>query len=305
MNDFKSLIKQGSSKQAPRILIMGVEGVGKTTAGANLPNPIFLCSEDGLVGADFAETPNYTANGWKETLEFVDWLTTQNYQSLVIDTLDWLEPVAIAHMCERDNQTSIMSYGHGNGYNVLMEEFRLLLTKLTRLNREKGMGVLFLAHAQIKTFSNPTGDDYDRYEMKVSKKVAGLVKEWCNDVLFANFEVITDKKSSGSKAKGFGGQKRIVHSQRSAAWDAKTRSGLPDVMPLDMEYILKKIDLGQPAKPEDIIKEIQSLIKKLPKEDQQATTKFAEDNKNKPRKLAELLNRLRELTDEEEETDNG
>jgi hypothetical protein len=41
-------IHKGKRQSPPRLLIYGVEGVGKSTLGANAPKPIFVPTEDGL-----------------------------------------------------------------------------------------------------------------------------------------------------------------------------------------------------------------------------------------------------------------
>ena len=63
--DIKSLIKKGPSTRPPKIMLIGVEGVGKSTAGANMPSPVFMCSESGLVGPQFADVPNFTPKSWR------------------------------------------------------------------------------------------------------------------------------------------------------------------------------------------------------------------------------------------------
>ena len=41
-------IHTGKKQQAPRLLIYGSEGIGKSSLIANGPNPIFVPTEDGL-----------------------------------------------------------------------------------------------------------------------------------------------------------------------------------------------------------------------------------------------------------------
>ena len=53
-------ITKNQKPRAPRIMMIGVEGVGKSTAGASMPNPVFICGESGLVGPQFAEIPSFT-----------------------------------------------------------------------------------------------------------------------------------------------------------------------------------------------------------------------------------------------------
>ncbi len=295
--DFRAAIRKGPTERPPRIVLIGVEGVGKSTAGAQMEAPIFLCAEDGLVGPQFAEVPSYSAPSWDEALSFLDWLATEQHEfkSLVLDTLDWLEPKLYGYICKRDNKASVEDYGYGKGYIVAAEEFRILLGKLDAINR-KGMAILVLAHSQIKAFNNPLGDNYDRYEPKVAKQIAGMTKEWADAVLFARFQVFTAKGKSDTKVKGFGGQERIVHTSHSAGWDAKNRYGLPDEMPLDMGAILDAIRSGNGAGGEtadSLTAEIQNLSADLPADKKAAVEKATTEAGNDAASLGRVLNRVR------------
>lgn len=289
-------IKKGQTKNPPRIMLLGVEGVGKSTAGAAMPNPVFVCGEDGLVGPQFAEVSSITPSSWKDILDFVDELATTKteFKSLVIDTLDWLEPMLYEHTCAKYGQGKIHSieeFGFGKGYVLAQTEARQLLSRLDRLNKA-GFAVLILAHTQIKAFNNPVGDNFDRYEPKVNLKIAGLFKEWCDAVLFAQFDVFTDKKG-GIKAKAFGGQERIVQTTHSAAWDAKNRYGLPETMPLDMKTILDAIAEGQPRDMKDMVAELEGLVAKMPKEKAEKTEAWLKAGKYTAQQLAQVINKAR------------
>jgi len=300
--DFASKIKKGAQQTAPRIVLVGVEGVGKTTAGAQCPEPIFLCAENGLVGFGLDNVPCFTPENWTDALQFLEYLATSEhqYKSLVVDTLDWLEPLLFSFVCKRDKKEGIEDYGYGKGYVVAVEEFRKFIAGLERIHR-RGLLIMINAHCQIKAFNNPVGDNYDRYELKASKQLAGIVKEWSDAVLFARYEVLTVKEGSAkSKAKGVGGQKRIVHTQHCAGWDAKNRFGLPDEMPFDMVEILEAMKQGQPDTPENIISEINSLLPKVPEAKREAIAKFITTNKKDAIALAQALNRVRVLSEEVE-----
>lgn len=310
--DFRAAIRKGPTEKPPRLVMIGVEGVGKSTAGAGMPAPIFLCAEDGLVGPQFAETPSFAAPTWSDALAFLDWLRTEQheFQSLVIDTLDWLEPKLYAYICQRDGKAGVEDYGYGKGYVVAAEEFRIFLAKLDELNK-RGMAILLLAHSQIKAFNNPIGDNYDRYEPKVAKQIAGMVKEWADAVLFARFQVFAHKGKGQMKAKGIGGQERVVHTTHSAGWDAKNRYGLPDEMALDMGSILEAIKSANGAggeTAESIVAEIRNLSAPLPEDVQgkieAAITKAGAD----AAELARVLNKTRATVTKhqsEQESTNG
>jgi hypothetical protein len=238
-------IKKGPSTLPPKIMLIGQEGVGKSTAGAQMPNPIFICGESGLVGPQFAGVANFTPSSWAEVLQFVDELAANRgeFETLVIDTLDWIEPMLYQHVvtaAKKNDIKHIEDFGYGKGYVIAQQEARRMLAVLDKVNAA-GMAVLILSHSQLKTVKNPEGDDYDHFESKVNTKVAGIFKEWCDAVLFAHFEIYVRKE--GMKVKAQGGTERIVQTTHSAAWDAKNRYSLPEVMDLDMREIYTRIML--------------------------------------------------------------
>jgi hypothetical protein len=297
----KTKIKGGAVTAAPRIVLIGVEGGGKTTAGAQCEAPIFLSAEDGLVGKGYENIPHYSPETWEGVLEFLTYIHDENhgYKSLIIDTIDWLEPLLFAYICTRDKKSGIEDYGYGKGYVVAVDEFRKALAILDAIHRN-GILVMINAHCQIKVFNNPIGDNYDRYEPKTTKQIAGIIKEWADVVLFANYETLTAKEKGSSKAKGVGGQTRIVHTQHSAAWDAKNRYGLPAVMPLDMPTILEAMTVGNPDSTVNIIAEINNLLPLLEPEKQQATVDYVAKNGCNALKLSQMLNKIRTLTQDKE-----
>ena len=295
--DFRAAIRKGPTEKQPRIVLIGVEGVGKSTAGAQMDAPIFLCAEDGLVGPQFAETPSFSATSWADALGFIDWLREpgHGYKTLVIDTADWLESLLFRFVCERDGKGSIEDYGYGKGYVVAAEEFRRFLSKLDEVNKT-GVAILVLSHSQIKGFNNPTGENYDRYEPKLAKQIAGMVKEWADAVLFARFEIFTQKDRGAMKAKAFGGNNRVVHTMHSGGWDAKNRYGLPETMPLDMPTILDAIRSGNGAAgetPDAILADIRSLSASLPADKQQKVEAAINQAQGNAAALAVVLNRVR------------
>jgi hypothetical protein len=295
----KTKIAIGAKKGAPRIVLIGVEGVGKTTAGAQCDKPIFLTAEDGLVGVGFDDVAHYSPPDWPSVLEYLKWVRDDDhgYKSLVVDTIDWLDPLLVSYVCARDRKRDIEDYGYGKGYGIAADEFRKALALLDEI-RKKHILVMINAHCKIKTVNNLTGDNYDRYEPKCNKVIADMIKEWADVVLFATYEVYTVKEKGQSKAKAVGGQTRVVYTEHSAAWDAKNRYMLPSSMPFDMSMILDAIKKGGSA--EGIIAEINALAPKLDVEKQRATADFIAKHATDVIKLSQMLNKIRTLTQEDE-----
>ena len=269
-------IKKGPSTRPPKIMLIGQEGVGKSTAGAKMPNPVFLCGESGLVGPQFADTPSFTPTSWAEALAFCEELASNpsGYKTLVIDTLDWIEPMLYAHVvaaAKKNDIKHIEDFGYGKGYVIAQQEARKMLAVLDKVNAA-GMAVLILSHSQLKTVKNPEGDDYDHFESKVNTKVAGIFKEWCDAVLFARFEIYVRK--DGLKVKAQGGTERIVQTTHSTAWDAKNRYGLPEVMDLDMSEIYTRIVAGKSSG--EMLDAIKTAAESMEAKTKDATLKWCE-----------------------------
>lgn len=304
--DFRSRIRKGQPKKPPRIFLYGVEKIGKSTAGLALPDRIYLGSEEGLVGPQFADEQSYHPETWEGAMGFLDWLAAEEHEfkSLIVDTVDWFESKLYAFLIARDkvnekNQplNSIEDYGWGKGYTLATDEFKRFTMKLDRL-RDKGMVILLLAHSEVRTFKNPTGEDYDRHEPKCYKKIGGLLKEWSDVVLFAEFQVFTLEKTNkkATKTKAIGGEMRVVHTTKSAGWDAGNRYGLPDLMEFDMATIMEAIENGNGAGGESsdtIVNEIRSMAAELPEEKQTKIEEAIAQAGADAAALARVLNKTR------------
>jgi hypothetical protein len=294
------LIK-GRVKQPLRLTLYGVEGIGKSTFGAGMPAPIFLGAEDGTAQLDVVRFPVPESLG--DVREAIQTLTAEkhDFQTLVIDTLDWLEPLIWAHVCARDNEANIEAYGYGKGYSAALDEWRALIADLERLRRAKPMHVLFLAHSSIRSFKNPQGDDFDRYEMKLNAKAGGLIKEWCDAVLFANYETFAKKDEKTKRVRGVDTGSRLIHTERRAAYDAKNRLGLPECLPLSWPDFDAAVEAGRPADTGALKAEIQRKAKELGGELEtkilETLAKAGED----PRALALVNNRVNAKLAEREE----
>lgn len=250
-------VRTGQAKSPDRILLMGTPGVGKSTWAAGAPSPIFLCAEDGMPRA-LADIPRFPSpESTDDILDALRSLTNDphDYKSLVIDTVDWMEAIVWRSLCERNGwkdktgNPSIEAPGYGKGYTAATEEMRRVVAALETLRNKRGMEVILLAHAAIKVFQNPAGSDYARYESKLHKGAGALFSEWCDVVLFAQYEEISTEKDIEKKGKSIATGLRLVHTERAAAWDAKNRHGLPPVLPLDYAEYARARDAGTPADP--------------------------------------------------------
>ncbi|MBS0289296.1 MAG: ATP-binding protein [Proteobacteria bacterium] len=224
----------GKQQRPIRVVLYGVEGIGKSAFASKAPDPIFIATEDGTSQLDITRFP--MANDWESVLKFVTLLLKEEhaYKTLVLDSLDWAERLCIDGICQQKKINSIVDLPYGNGYVEVAKQFERLVRGLDLLYK-KGMHVILIAHAQIKTFNNPEFENYDRYQLKLYEKVASIFKQWCDCLLFANFETFVSEAGDGFHkrhiAQSYG--TRVLYTEHRAAFDAKNRYQLPFKMELD------------------------------------------------------------------------
>ena len=219
-------IIKGKKRGPARAIIYGVEGIGKSSLAAQIPGSLFLDTEDGTGEIDVNRV---TALDWRSIEYAVKDLIAdqQGFTALVIDTADWLERALIDHMLKQAGKKSIEDYGYGKGYTRLQEHVSRFLSLIDQLSA-KGVHVVFVAHAKtVRTSPPDQTDGFDRYELKLTKQVAPLLKEWADVILFVNYKIQIVEGSDG-RLKAQGGKDRVMYATHSAAWDAKNRFGLPD-----------------------------------------------------------------------------
>ena len=285
-------IRSGRIDAPIRTLLHGVEGVGKTTFGANAPHPIFLGAEDGTGHLDVKRFPQ--PEKWAHVREAIATLNAEphGFETLVIDTLDWAEPLLWAYICERDNKRNVEDYGYGKGYVAALDEWRVMIADLERLRAAKRMQIVLLAHTWIKPFKNPEGDDFDRYEMKIHPKAAGLLKEWSDVVLFANYETFAHKDDRTKRVRGVSTGARLAYTTRSAAYDAKNRFDLPESFPLDWTEYAAAMATDQVADPAALVAEIMRKAKELGGETGAKALALAAEHGGDASYLAKINNKL-------------
>lgn len=233
-------ITTGIVPKAQKVVLYGVEGIGKSTFAAQFPNALFIDTEDSTLHMDVKRFDKPTS--WQMLLQQIDYVKQNKpCQTLVIDTIDWAEEICKRHLMAANGWSAIDSEGYGKKYVALAKEIGELLNKLSEVI-DIGINVVLTAHAWLRKKEEPDEmGAYDRYELKLEKKTAPIVKEWADMVLFANYKttIITDSKTESKKATG--GQ-RMMFTTHRPTWDAKNRVGLPDEVTFDYNHIKPVIE---------------------------------------------------------------
>lgn len=253
-------ITKGKIETAKKVVIYGPEGIGKSTLASHFPDAVFIDTEGSTKELDVARYP--TPTSWHDIITDVkDTVKERPCHTIVIDTADWAEQLCAKAVCEKLNVGGIEDVGYGKGYTYLAEMFGTFLKDCDELIKV-GINVVFTAHAQMRKFEQPDEmGAYDRWEMKLNKKTAALLKEWADMVLFCNYKntVITDQNTKSKKATG---GKRVMYSTHHPCWDAKNRYSLPDQMDMSFDHIAHLFSgIEVKAKEPDYRSELRAYIK--------------------------------------------
>lgn len=279
-------------------LVQGVDGVGKSSLGAQMPAPLFIGPEGGTANLDVTRL---SLTSFDSVMKVIKELTEDEheYQSLVVDSLDWLEPLVWEHVVFGANDKKIKSiedFGYGKGFVLAMDEWRKMIGALTTLRDKRKLNILLIAHTHVKVAKDPTATaEYERYQLKLNDKAAALWREYVDVVLFANYETLTAADKKG-KTRAFGDGARYLYTERRPGFDAKNRFGLPFQIELDWHELKRHIDSSNPEDPAVIAKNINLMIEEMTNEAMKAKTLgFLEGCKNDLVQLKRLENKVKTI----------
>lgn len=228
-------IVRGKQAAPAKVVLYGGEGLGKSTLASQFPNPLILDTEKGTKHLDVARV---SVGDWQTLKTAVASLKVdrQGFSTLVVDSVDWAERMLVERVCKDANKDSVEAFGFGKGWVVVAEQMAKFLDALDGLVHA-GMHVVLVGHSCVKRTSPPEmTEGYDRHELKLSKQVSALVKEWADAVIFLNYRTKVVEGTDG-RAKAIGGKERYMYAERCAAFDAKNRYGLPAEMPMTIESL--------------------------------------------------------------------
>lgn len=226
-----------------KTVIYGQEGVGKSTLASCFPGAIFIDCEGSTSRMNVRRLPKPTS--WAMLEQEMEYILAnckaKDYRTIIIDTFDWAEKLALEELCTEHNVTGIESFGYGKGWEFEKEKIGRFLDRTDKLI-SAGVNIVLLCHAiSRKTTLPEETDEFDHWELKLgnktTNKIAPLLKEWSDLTLFLAFRtniIATDDKGKKHKATSC---ERVMYTSKTAWWDAKNRFGLIDRLPLSWESI--------------------------------------------------------------------
>lgn len=228
--DLMNIIPANQTWKPQKVLLYGPQGLGKTTFGATFESPILIRTEDGAGAIDVPTFPEMVTD-FDQIEAIVNSLHGEHpYKTLLVDSLDWLEPIVHNKTCQVHNQNTIESFGYGKGYAEADAFWRYLMGMFDSLRLNKGMNIVLIAHSEVKNYSAPDTEPYDRYQIKLHKRAFALWQEWVDMVLFCRYRTIIERTETGfnqEKTRGTGSGERLIHTEERPAYLAKNRWALP------------------------------------------------------------------------------
>lgn len=224
-------------QRAPKGVLYGPPGIGKTHFGAGTHNPIIIDCENGASHVACDRTPYLSS--WPEIRQWLDALAEggHGYGTAVVDSVDWLLRRLEEHVSGvKDSdfgmtQTMNRSHGgYGNGKQVLKNYvYQYLLPSLDKIVNS-GVAVVLLAHATRHEVTSIDGVTVEKSAPEIHADLVNTVIEWSDFVAAARKDV---------------NDVREMVLSESAQQLAKNRYGINGTLPLSWQALMNAMATAQ------------------------------------------------------------
>jgi hypothetical protein len=248
-----STITHESVIRPPRMILLGVEKIGKSTFAASSDRPIIVQvkGEEGIDDLTVAKTPQ-PVNTFDECLGWFSALHSQehNHGTVVLDSTSAFEALVWKATCEKYNVKTIEEVlgGYGKGYTETLAFWTRVTEWLDALRRDRGMASILIGHVKIKRVDDPIAGSYDAFLWDLHEKAANLLFRWADLILFCNSKVIVRTEDVGfnkEKKRGtdlMGG--RYLYTQKKPSHPGGGRGiygRIPYELPLDWDAFVAAV----------------------------------------------------------------
>ena len=290
-------VSKGKLEVPIKCIGYGPDGAGKSTWASGAPKPIWLPLDNRTAHLDIQRLPQPTT--WDEALEGLRLLEVEkhDYETVVVDPVNWLEPMLAAKLTG-DPLVDLANWkSYSKGFEAAVPHWRVLVLQLERLWL-RGMNVLLLAHCKVQNFADPEGPAYDRYELSLDKKAAGLLKQWCDYVLLMKHEAVGKVDATTKRARGQETGRRLIYTTWTAAYDAKFSGSVPPTLELSWPAFLDAARAGK-RRLAELHAQLRELVAELGAEPQQKALELIAGARDDANRLEEILNAVLLKLDEQ------
>lgn len=195
-----------------KMLLYGAPKIGKSTFCSQIPNALFLSTEDGL---NHLSVYQVAVADWEEIQSIGALLATSkhNYKTLIIDTTDSALAMCERFISERKGVSHISDL-KWNGPRLVADEFMRIMQKLSSL----GLGMVFLAHSEDKTIKRKNESDENRTVITLQKETKDRLTAFCDIIAFATVENMKNETTGGYE------KTRVIKTQPSLVYEAGDRT---------------------------------------------------------------------------------
>lgn len=236
--DFADVVR-GRVFEPPKIMVYGIDGVGKSSFCSQAPNPIFLQAglDKGLEQIGPARFP--VSNTYEDFLGKLRRVATgeHQWQTLAVDNLSAIEALIYQRVCANNNWPTITKPGFDRGEKLAMAEWLEVLDLLNKCHA-RGMAILLVAHARRERLGDPENPTVEQYAPALHTKTSGeLFRRWVDATLFLTRRMAVKTEGQGMAERKIGvavgadGGERIIRASWTPANVAKNRYDMPSEMP--------------------------------------------------------------------------
>jgi hypothetical protein len=232
-------IAKAKSNSVPILLIYGDAGRGKTTIATKAPKPLYLPLERGLprgVEVDAVQGLN-NFEAVMNTLAAVH-SDARGYESLVIDTLDALEPHVLQYTCSKHGWKNIQQPSYGKGWVAADDEWRRFIRGITAIRDKHNMTIVLVSHAEVVRVEDPRVPTFTTYAPKINKRARALVVDACDVVGFLaeDLRTVVDDGGFKERTRATASTGRFLFLEGRPSFLAKNRYGISEKVPISKDF---------------------------------------------------------------------
>ena len=184
--------------KAPRIVVYGEPGVGKTTLASQFPNPVLIDLEG---GASELEIPTF---GFRDDLisiaKDLKSLISEEHdrKTVIIDSLSQLEKIVEKYTLNKKNEEresegnapykTLAEIPYGVGTRLDDAVWKNQIMPLFNLLREKGMAIVIIAHKENYKYAETVDKQFDKTTFLARKNVRTEFEQWADAILFIGYD---------------------------------------------------------------------------------------------------------------------